>query len=455
MDAFGTALTARLAEVRAIVLVTDQDFSNAKEAAKKFRETAKAIALSKEQMLAQTETIGEAARKMDAWAKDLNTTALQLEKDVEREDRAKKESMINAAALSFRDYIDGLENDTRPIKINVSRPDFAAAIKGKRNYASMQDAVDTMLANSKIAADQQAADLRTKLSWVDANAAEYRALLADLQQLVAKPLDDFTLVVTARIDAHNKAEDARLEAERERIRKEEADKLLAEQQAQQEGAAAPQTQTPQDGPHSNVASGPAPAGTAAFSGIARAPAVQARQPEQSGPPTLRLGQINERLSPIALTADGLASLGFAPAATDKTAKLYHERDFPQICAALVRHIEAVMRADQPVQVATTNTERTDMAKNHTAPAPYDEEPYAPIPMTPVTSNQIRAIGYDEATKTLAVTFTRGNGAIYHYPNVEPKVYADFIAAESIGSFFGKHIKALPFKKFRAPEEAAA
>jgi hypothetical protein len=60
----------------------------------------------------------------------------------------------------------------------------------------------------------------------------------------------------------------------------------------------------------------------------------------SGAPTLRLGQINERLAPIALSADGLASLGFAHAATDKSAKLYHESSFPLICAALVHHIQA-------------------------------------------------------------------------------------------------------------------
>ena len=59
-------------------------------------------------------------------------------------------------------------------------------------------------------------------------------------------------------------------------------------------------------------------------------------------PTLRLGQINERLAPIALTAEGLATLGFKHAATDKAAKLYHEADFEPICAALMRHIEAAL-----------------------------------------------------------------------------------------------------------------
>jgi hypothetical protein len=58
-------------------------------------------------------------------------------------------------------------------------------------------------------------------------------------------------------------------------------------------------------------------------------------------PALRLGQIGERLG-FPLTADFLARLGFAPAATDKSAKLYHEQDFPAICAALIRHVTAVV-----------------------------------------------------------------------------------------------------------------
>lgn len=98
-----------------------------------------------------------------------------------------------------------------------------------------------------------------------------------------------------------------------------------------------------------------------------------------------------------------------------------------------------------------------MAREYVAPAPFTDEPMPAIPLTPVTSNQVAAIGYDPATKTLAVTFTRGTGAVYHYPNVEPKTHADFIAAESIGRFFGAHIKSLPFKKFAPPkaQEAAA
>ena len=92
-----------------------------------------------------------------------------------------------------------------------------------------------------------------------------------------------------------------------------------------------------------------------------------------------------------------------------------------------------------------------MPTPHAAPAAFSTEPYVAIPMDPVKSNQVGAIGYDADSKTLAVTFARGAGAIYHYPNVEPEVHAAFVGAESIGTYFGKHIKALPFKKFQAPK----
>ena len=91
-------------------------------------------------------------------------------------------------------------------------------------------------------------------------------------------------------------------------------------------------------------------------------------------------------------------------------------------------------------------------KTYPTPAAFADKPFVAIPMTPVQSNQVGAIGYDAATKILAVTFTRGPGHIYHYPNVEEKTHAEFMSAESKGAFFGQHIKPLPFDKFQAPKK---
>lgn len=237
MDEFGKALALRLAETRAIVLVTDQDFSNAKESARKFRETAKAIAISKDAMLAQTETIGDAARKMDAWAKDLNATALQLEKDVEREDKAKKEVMVLGGRDTYAAHVAELEREIAPIRLNLIAPNFAEAIKGKRNYTSMQDAVDTMLAGAKVTADSAAKDVRAKLAWCKEHAAGHSALFPDLQQIIVKPMDDFALTITSRIDKAKADEAARIDAEREKIRAEEEAKAAAKVKAEQDEAA--------------------------------------------------------------------------------------------------------------------------------------------------------------------------------------------------------------------------
>lgn len=59
------------------------------------------------------------------------------------------------------------------------------------------------------------------------------------------------------------------------------------------------------------------------------------------PPTLRLGQINDRIAPLAISAAGLLALGFEPAGRDKSAVLFHESQFKSICAAILRHVANV------------------------------------------------------------------------------------------------------------------
>jgi hypothetical protein len=68
---------------------------------------------------------------------------------------------------------------------------------------------------------------------------------------------------------------------------------------------------------------------------------------QSEQPTLKLGQIGERLG-FGVTADFLRGLGFEPAAQVKNASLFHESDFPLICNALIAHIEEVSEKHEAV-----------------------------------------------------------------------------------------------------------
>ena len=60
---------------------------------------------------------------------------------------------------------------------------------------------------------------------------------------------------------------------------------------------------------------------------------------------ITLGQINQRLSPIALSVAGLAQLGIQPAGKDRAAVLYLESDVARICSVLIRHLYTVARVD--------------------------------------------------------------------------------------------------------------
>lgn len=68
-----------------------------------------------------------------------------------------------------------------------------------------------------------------------------------------------------------------------------------------------------------------------------------------------------------------------------------------------------------------------------------------IDMQQVDSSQIQAIGYDAETHTLAIQFKAksGEGSLYHYANVTQATFDALRTAESLGAFFGKHIKPYP------------
>lgn len=57
---------------------------------------------------------------------------------------------------------------------------------------------------------------------------------------------------------------------------------------------------------------------------------------------------------------------------------------------------------------------------------------------PVSSSQIKSIGYDAEARQLEVEFL--NGAVYTYDNVPATVYASITEAESVGKQFTNLVK---------------
>lgn len=62
----------------------------------------------------------------------------------------------------------------------------------------------------------------------------------------------------------------------------------------------------------------------------------------------------------------------------------------------------------------------------------------PVEMKPVSSSNVSAVGYEEATQTLYVTFN--GGGTYSYDGVPKEKYLSLLSAPSIGKFINSNIK---------------
>jgi predicted phage-related endonuclease len=310
-------------------LKTDEDFANAEATVKYCDKVEKDLELAKEAAIAQTASIDDLMRTIDFIKNQLRGKRLSLEKLVKDKKDWIKAQILNDAKTLFASHITELEAEIRPIRLVYQQPDLAGAMKNKRTLASLHDAVDSTIANAKISVDAIAKDIRAKLTWYKQTAADHTFLFSDLQQIIQKPQDDFQMLVNTRIAEHKQQEEQRLQQQRDRIAAEERAKAEASLRAEHKAAARAATPAAQ----------PAVSLSTVLHAAAPREVAQALAPRA---PSLRLGQINERLG-FGVTADFLASLGFPPAATDKNAKLYHETDFTTICAAIAQHAMAVGR----------------------------------------------------------------------------------------------------------------
>jgi putative phage-type endonuclease len=333
-------------------LTTDQDFADAAKTVTWCSEIEDQLKGAKQHALSQTQSIDVLFNTIDAISEQARATRLALEKLVTARKEARRTEIGNDARRAVQDHVRSL-NDTLgehalPMPATLIS-DIQTAMKGKRSFTSMQEAIDVVVANAKIATSQQAERIRANVAILAQHEA-HATLFADRVTLCAtKAPDDLKNLVAARISEHEAKVAAQLEADRERIRKEEADKLVVAQKAEaariERERAQAELDAAKQAPEGADLSPPAQAlheaeGAQRFAqhhpAVAKASAPGAQ---------IKLGDINDWIAPLSVNAEGLASLGFRPAASKGAAKLYAAEDFPHICGALARVVaEAPARA---------------------------------------------------------------------------------------------------------------
>ncbi|KRG63925.1 hypothetical protein ABB26_10135 [Stenotrophomonas humi] len=317
-------------------LVTDQDFADAEKTVKWCGDIEDQLKGAKQHALSQTESIDALFRTIDAISEQARSTRLALDKLVTKRKEERRTEIGNAARRAVQDHVRAI-NDTLG-EHGLQMPstlvaDIAAAMKGKRSFASMQEAVDTVATNAKIDASQAADRIRANIAII-VEQAEYSTLFADRVQLCAtKAPDDLRNLVATRIAAHKQAEQEKLDAACEKIREEEAAK--ARKQLADE-ALAKQKQEDAE----RVAAASVPSTTVQHQQavesllVSRPAAVASAPPTTSTGKRIKLGEINAAISPLSITADGLELLGFKPVALERSAKLYDVGQLPGIYEAM-------------------------------------------------------------------------------------------------------------------------
>jgi len=211
------------------IMVSDEDFARAEAESKMGRDVAKRCLATAKGVVDQTSSISEVTRELELYAAKFNTLALCQEKAVKTQKEARKVAIMSEAVKAYSIYKDALEAEISPIRLHVTAPDFAGAMKAKRTISSLEDAVASELALAKINADAVAKELRSCLAYLDETAKDYRFLFNDLQAIIYLDRSHFEMTVRVRIESHKKAEADKLEAQRLQIEAEAKRKAEAEQ----------------------------------------------------------------------------------------------------------------------------------------------------------------------------------------------------------------------------------
>lgn len=346
-------------------LQTDNDFADAERTVKWCKEVEDKLDAAKQHALSQTASIDELFRTIDAIKEEARQKRLTLDKLVKAEKENRKNEIVLKANAELSQHLVALQGRVG-ILVDVS-VNFGEAIKGLKSIDSMRAKISSALAHAKVEASAIADRIEANRKTV-----EDMSLMPDFTQVCTKAPDDFAALYAMRKQQRADAETKRIEAERQQIRVEEEAKaqreaaqraeaerqrIRAEEQAKaREAYEAEQARLRAESEQRQKAAQEYAAhcdteqkAQTADPERERQQSIVAPVPQPAQKPAdtgarVTLGQINQRLSPISLSAAGLSQLGIQPAGKERAAVLYLESDVDTICAALIRHLSHVSAA---------------------------------------------------------------------------------------------------------------
>jgi hypothetical protein len=171
-------------------LITDQDFADAEKTVKWCGDIEDQLKAAKQHALSQTQSIDLLFKTIDAIAEEARSKRLALEKRVKTRKDERRTEIGNAARRAVQQHVlainETLGEHAIPMPATLIA-DIGDAMKGKRSFASMQEAVDAVAANAKVDASQSAERIRANIRVMEMEVGTHAALFPEVGGGSAQP----------------------------------------------------------------------------------------------------------------------------------------------------------------------------------------------------------------------------------------------------------------------------
>jgi predicted phage-related endonuclease len=320
-------------------LQTDEDFADAEQTVKWCKGVEDRLDSAKANVLAQMQSVDEVCRTIDNVSAETRKVRLELDRLVKAEKEHRRAEIVAGGVAAVREHYVAINATLGAHALGIPASlasDIGASIKGRKTLTSIRDAVDTAVAAAKIEASQQSERVRQNIAVLD-EFKEHAHLFADRVALCgSKAPEDLRNLCATRVAEHQHREAEKLEAERARIRAEEQAKAERAERLRQQAIAETERARQEEAARIEREQQAQPIPEVATpAAVATAHSEQAPTTAVRSGAKIKLGDINTRIAPLSISADGLSQLGFEPVEHQRSAKLYAAADLPAILRAMV------------------------------------------------------------------------------------------------------------------------
>jgi predicted phage-related endonuclease len=214
-------------------LETEADFGDASEMVKVIKKTEEAVKARVVEVRETQISFADFNNIADELVKTLKSLRLNRSNAVKTEKERLKNDIIRIVGEKFKTFLSTQGELIKPAFVSdfySEAPDFRKVIHGKSSPKSIQDAVDSELANFKAQITERISQAVLSIkAYTDNNGGgKYNHILFnDWIELCKHPAEAVAVMVVKRVTDHEAEEEKKAEASREKIRIEEEEKATA------------------------------------------------------------------------------------------------------------------------------------------------------------------------------------------------------------------------------------